>query len=146
MPLQTIEQLTFLPSAGPHSWVFRCRMPPPLLRVQGCYTLQPGPRWGANAHLRLHPVHKRQALGLHQSLLGLGLACCSGEEHGPGYAVPFFFFGFFPYPITQLHSRILSTIRTTPLWPNSVSTQCPLNYSPILNQPLQFSPCTAHAS
>ena len=64
MPLQSIEQLTFLSSAGPHSWVFCCRMPPPLLRVQGCYSLQPGPRWGTNAHLRLHPIHRRQALGL----------------------------------------------------------------------------------
>lgn len=38
MPLQDIEQLTSLSSAGPHIWVFRCRMPPPLLRVQGYYS------------------------------------------------------------------------------------------------------------
>ena len=39
IPLQDIEQLTSLSSAGPHIWVFHCRMPPPLLQVQGCYTL-----------------------------------------------------------------------------------------------------------
>ena len=64
MPLRSIEQLIFLSSAGPHIWVFHCRTPPPLLRVQSCYTLQPGPRWGINAQLWLHLVHKRQALGL----------------------------------------------------------------------------------
>ena len=64
MPLQDVEQLIFLSSTGPHIWVFRCRMPLLLLWVQGYYSLQARPRWGTNAHLRLRPVHKRQALGL----------------------------------------------------------------------------------
>ena len=49
-------------------------MPTPLVRIQCCYTLQPGPRWGTNAHLRLCPVHKRQALGLPRFALVPGLA------------------------------------------------------------------------
>ena len=81
MPLQTIEQLTFLSLAGPHIWVFRCRMPPPLLRIQGCYSLQPGLRWGTNpiSGSTLSTNTRPWACCVsHQSLLGLGLACCSG--------------------------------------------------------------------
>ena len=43
---------------------FAVGCPPPLLRILGCSSLQPGPRWGTIAHLRLRPVHKRLALGL----------------------------------------------------------------------------------
>ena len=64
MPLQSRTADTSVISWPTHLGLLAAGMPPPLLRVQGCYSLQPGPRWGDQTHLRLRPVHERQALGL----------------------------------------------------------------------------------
>ena len=133
MPPQDIEQLTSLSSAGPHIWVFCCRMPPPLLRVQGCYTLQLGPGWGTSTHHWLCPINKCQALGLPCFALVTPLTrsrLLHWLRRDMGYAIPFLFFRFFLYVTTQLHSRILSTIRTTRLLLDSVSTQRPTQSLP----------------
>ena len=99
------------------------------LLLQDAPAATPGPRlllstaWtemGDQTHLRLRPVHKHQALGLPRFApvppwTGSRLLPRLRTRFGaPQYL--FFFPGFFLYPTTQLHSRILfATIRTTPL-------------------------------